>query len=262
MTRQRFLLWCGVVGGPLFIAVFLVNDRIRAGYDPVRDFVSEAAIGAGGGLQIANFLVTGALAVAFGVAARRAVSPWTGALIAVFGLGLMVAGVFVSDPAPYVTARTAHGIIHDVASAFVFGSLTAAAFVAARWRPAARWRWYCRLVGVAVPVLFVLAGGVQAATGVFQRLAIAIGFTWLSVLALRALRWLSVDLPQPAGRPGGGLPRPAGRPGVNLPRPAGGPGVDLPRPADRPGVDPPEPVAPPDVDLSEPGLDGVEPTRS
>ncbi|MFD0521211.1 DUF998 domain-containing protein [Paractinoplanes durhamensis] len=51
MSRDRFLLWCGVLGGPLFVVVFLVNDRIRDGYDPVRDFVSEAAIGPGAGCR-------------------------------------------------------------------------------------------------------------------------------------------------------------------------------------------------------------------
>jgi hypothetical membrane protein len=187
MVRDRFLLWCGVAGGLLFIATFLINDRIRDGYDPVRDFVSEAAIGAGGWVQIANFLVTGALVVAFALAAHRVVSPWTGRLLGVVGLSLMLAGVFVSDPSPH-TVRTGHGIAHDIVSLFVFGPLAAAAFTAARWRPTVAWRWYCRAVGVAVPVLFVLAGGVESLTGVFQRLSIAVGLTWIAVLAGRALR--------------------------------------------------------------------------
>jgi hypothetical membrane protein len=187
MVRDRVLLWCGVVGGPLFIAVFLINDRIKDGYDPVRDFVSEAAIGAGGWVQIVNFLVTGALAVAFATAVHRVVSRSTGWLVGAFGVGLMLAGVFVTDPAPYA-GRTGHGIAHDVTSAVVFGSLAVAAFTAARWRPTAAWRWYCRAVGVAVPVLIVLAGGVESVTGVFQRLALAAGMTWLAVLAVRALR--------------------------------------------------------------------------
>jgi hypothetical membrane protein len=188
MTRDRFRLWCGVVAGPLFIAIFLVNDRIKDDYDPVRDFVSEAAIGPGGWLQIANFLVTGALVVAFAVAARRVVSPWTGRLLALFGLGLLVAGVFVSDPAPY-GSRTAHGIVHDLASVVVFVlSLPIAAFVAARWRRTTAWLWYSRSVGVAFPLLLVLAGGIEPATGVLQRLSLVVGFTWLSALAVRALR--------------------------------------------------------------------------
>ena len=189
----RGLLWCGVVGGPLFVVVFLVNDRIRDNYDPVRDFVSEAAIGPGGWVQIVNFLVTGSLFVAFGAGLSRAVSRWTGWLVIAFGAVLALSGVFVTDPAPH-TVRTGHGIAHDVAGFLIFLVLMpAAAFVAARWQPApaggARaWRWGSRAVGVAVPVLFVLGGGIETATGVFQRLAIAVGWIWLAVLGLRALR--------------------------------------------------------------------------
>jgi hypothetical membrane protein len=222
MTRDRFLLWCGVVAGPLFIAVFLVNDQIRNDYDPVRDFVSEAAIGPGGWLQIANFLVTGALVVAFAVAARRAVSPWTGLMLAVFGAGLMLAGIFVSDPSPH-TSRTGHGIVHDLVSVVVFFlSLPVAAFVAARWRPSTGWKWYCRAVGAAVPVLFVLAGAMESTTGVFQRLSIAVGWIWVSALAVRALR---LTAPASAASPG---PSPAS-PGPAAAAP--GPSAAAPRPS-------------------------------
>ncbi|MEU4241257.1 DUF998 domain-containing protein [Actinoplanes sp. NPDC026619] len=187
MSRDRYLLWCGALGGPLFIAVFLINDRIRPDYDPVSDFVSEAAIGPGGWLQIANFLVTGILMLALSIAAGRVVSRWTGRLLSVFGLCLLLAGLFVSDPSPHTT-RTGHGIVHDVVSAIIFlASLPAAAFVAARWRPTPPWTWYSRTVGVAVPTLFLLAGAIAPATGVFQRLAIAVGWTWTAALALRAL---------------------------------------------------------------------------
>ncbi|MFD0521212.1 DUF998 domain-containing protein [Paractinoplanes durhamensis] len=132
-------------------------------------------------------MVTGALLVAFSVAVRRVVSVWTGRLLTVFGVALLLAGVFVSDPAPH-TVRTGHGIVHDLVSVPIFlGALPAAAFVAARWRPTRAWSWYCRAVGVAIPVLFILSGGIGSATGVFQRLAIAVGWTWVAGLGLRAL---------------------------------------------------------------------------
>jgi hypothetical protein len=41
---------------------------------------------------------------------------------------------------------------------------------------------------VAVPLLFVLSGGIESATGVFQRLSIVVGWTWIAVLGVRALR--------------------------------------------------------------------------
>jgi hypothetical protein len=184
---MRGLLCCGVAGGPLFVLVFLINDRIKDDYDPVRDFVSEAAIGPGGWLQIASFLVTGTLMMLFAVGVSRAVSPWTGRLVGLFGAGLVLAGVFVTDSAP-TDVSTWHGKAHTIVSVVVFVALAAACFTAARWRPTPAWRRWCRTVGVAVPVLFVLAGGIASATGVLQRVYLTVSFAWLAALALLALR--------------------------------------------------------------------------
>ena len=193
MARLQAQLACGVAGGLLFPLVFLVDDRVKTGYDPVRDSVSEAAIGPGGWVQIANFLVTGALMVVFAAGVRRAVSPWTSGLVAVFGAGLMLAGVFVTDPTPD-GPTTWHGGVHNGVSLVVFGALTAACFTAARWRPARWWAWYGRLAGLAVPVLFLVSGAVTGTSGVWQRLSIAVGWTWLAVLGTRALRHPPADV--------------------------------------------------------------------
>ena len=201
MARVKVLLWCGLVGGPLFLAVFLLNDRFKADYDPVRDYVSEASIGPGGWVQIANFLVTGALVVAFSLAARRVVSRWTGILLTLFGAGLMLAGVFVTDPAPY-GHRTPHGIAHDLISLVVFTSLPAAAFTAARWRPTRLWRAYCYAVGISIPILLAIFTASSTAGGVFQRLTITVAMTWCAALALRALKTLSPVRPDGAPEAG------------------------------------------------------------
>jgi uncharacterized protein DUF998 len=132
--------------------------------------------------------VSGALIAASSFALARTVNAGTGRLIGVFGLSLIGAGVFVSDPMPHDQA-TGHGIAHTVFSFVTFGSLAAACFTAARWRPAPRWRRYCRLTGAAVPVLFVVAGGVAGTSGLWQRLAIVIGWSWLVMLGLRAMRF-------------------------------------------------------------------------
>ena len=190
MAWLRRMLWCGVVGAISFVAVFLVNDAVKPGYEPVRDFVSEAAIGRGGWVQIANFLVAGALLAVSAIALARRVNAWTGRLVGVVGVSLAAAGVFVSDPVPH-DQSTWHGVAHNVVSVFVFAALSLACFVAARWQPTARWRWYCIATGVAVPALFVVAGAVSSTSGLWQRATIIIGWSWLAVLELRALRFLS-----------------------------------------------------------------------
>jgi hypothetical membrane protein len=187
MVAPRRLLLGGAGGAVSFVVVFLVNDAIKPGYEPMRDFVSEAAIGRGGWVQIANFLVTGVLLMASAVALSRTAGAWTGRLVGFVGAGLAAAGVFVSDAVPHDHA-TWHGIAHNVVSVFVFGSLTLACFTAARWRPTPGWRRYCGSTGVAVPVLFVAAGAVADTSGLWQRLTIVVGWSWLAVLELRARR--------------------------------------------------------------------------
>jgi len=187
MRKLRGMHWCGVAGAAGFVLVFLLNDAVKPNYEPIRDFVSEAAIGPGGWVQITNFLVAGALLTVSSVALSRAVSRWTGRLIGIYGVCLAAAGVFVADPVPS-DRGTWHGLAHNLVSLVVFAALTAACFTASRWRPTPTWRWYCYATGVAVPVLFVITGAVSGTTGLWQRLCIVVGWTWLVALHLRAMR--------------------------------------------------------------------------
>src|SRR5437667_8071177 len=100
----RILLTGGVVGPLLFILVFLIEGATRPGYSAWRNFVSQLAESDQGWEQIANFLICGVLVLGFALVLRRTLGPGKGvnvgqALLVVFGLGLLVAGVFVTDPA-------------------------------------------------------------------------------------------------------------------------------------------------------------------
>src|SRR5688500_5416139 len=121
MTRR--LLWCGVVAGPLFVLSFLVQGAVKGGgYDPMRHPVSSLELGPHGWVQVATFIVTGTLIVAFAVAVR----PWWGAVVVgLVGIGLIGAGLFRTDPVsgyppgtpPLLTEYTTLGLVHDVFSA-------------------------------------------------------------------------------------------------------------------------------------------------
>jgi hypothetical protein len=49
-------------------------------------------------------------------------------------------------------------------------------------------RWYSIAVGIAMPLTFVVAVVATDTLGIWQRLTNVIGWTWLIVLALRAMR--------------------------------------------------------------------------
>jgi hypothetical membrane protein len=168
----RLMLACGAIGPLLFIVVFLIEGATRPSYSAWHNFVSSLSEGPGGWMQIANFIVCGALALPFAVGLRRVLgsgrgSTWGPILMGLFGLGLIGAGIFVTDPllgyppgAP--STITVHGTLHNLLSLVVFASLVAACFVLARrFRSDAAWRgWaaYSIVTAIVVVVFFIAAG--------------------------------------------------------------------------------------------------------
>lgn len=197
---DRLLLACGLIAGPLFVAVFLSEGWTRDGYDVFRHPVSSLALGPTGWTQTVNFLLCGALTIAFAVAVWRAAAGRVGAvLIAVWGIALVGAGLFVTDPVsgypigtPAVLAEyTTSGALHDGFSLPGFLALAAAQVVLARGG-SRRWLIYSLLSATAFVVCFLLASSGFAQTepfvdvaGLFQRLAVITGFAWTVALAYR-----------------------------------------------------------------------------
>ncbi|GAA2778480.1 DUF998 domain-containing protein [Crossiella cryophila] len=102
--RTRLLLLAGL-GPALYVLVLLFDSLTRPGYHPLHHFGSELANGDRGWLMIANFVTAGLLTVCFAFGLRTVLNPGRGAVAAplctgLFGIGLVVAGVFVADPKP------------------------------------------------------------------------------------------------------------------------------------------------------------------
>jgi Protein of unknown function (DUF998) len=69
------LLAGGVVAGPLFLAVALIQALVRDGFDLGRHPISLLSLGDLRWIQIAGFVVTGVLCVACAVGMRRGCGP-------------------------------------------------------------------------------------------------------------------------------------------------------------------------------------------
>ncbi|HYT26017.1 MAG TPA: DUF998 domain-containing protein [Actinomycetota bacterium] len=102
-VKTRALLVCGAVAGPLFTVAWVVEGATRAHYNPLRHPVSSLELGDFGWTQRANFIAAGGLTLAFASGLRRARRPlggstWGPLLVGAHAIGLLGAGIFVTDP--------------------------------------------------------------------------------------------------------------------------------------------------------------------
>ena len=204
----RALLVCGVVAGPLFTVVVLIQVLTRAGFDLRRHAISMLSLGNLGWIQIANFVVTGLLAVACAVGMWRVLHPgrsgtWGPLLVGAYGVGLIAAGAFPTDPAvgfpPGAPAglpdtMSWHSILHSIAFFVAFLSLTAACFVFVRRFAVLRqsgWAAYCVATGVAAPALIAVGLTSQNGAGVFFAIAAVLTWAWVTAMAAQLMRDLN-----------------------------------------------------------------------
>ncbi|MFG1687743.1 DUF998 domain-containing protein [Nonomuraea sp. NPDC049269] len=207
-TTKRLLL-CGALAGPLFVVAFLVQGAVRAHYDPLRHPVSSLELGEHGWIQAANFIVAGLLTLAFAVGLRRALksSFWGPALVGVWGLMLVGAGAFTTDPVSgyppgtpdllqEYSSRSAE--LHDLISLPGFVAVPVACVVFAVRFARTRelgWAVYSAASAVAFGATFVLCTmafaqnpSLVAYGGLFQRIAMTIWWAFLTLLAVRLVR--------------------------------------------------------------------------
>ncbi|WP_353807962.1 DUF998 domain-containing protein [Agromyces sp. SYSU T00194] len=202
--RTRSLLRCGALAGPIFIAVVVIQMATREGFDLSRHPISLLAAGHGGWVQAANFVLAGVLAFtsAFGVARAIPTGPgrrWAPILVGVFGVGLVIGGVFPAGAALGFPPGTPDGIptevefpavLHAVAPPIAFTAIVIAALVVAR-RLATEDRRIAAGVTVAIAVIgyaLSLPFGPGASIRLFIGIALVFGWLtwWTSSLARSA----------------------------------------------------------------------------
>jgi hypothetical protein len=212
ILSTRALLAGGVVGPVLFVLVFTVLGAISPGYDPMRQFVSLLSLSDWGWLQVASFLLTGLLVVASAVGLSRVLATGIGARwapigIGLAGLGLVVAGIFSTDPlqgyppgAPLGLPLTAswHAALHLVGALLFFGGLPFASIVLARrFASGGEYGWaiYSLTSGIGMFLFNLVTSASPGTVGMFpevagllQRISIVLGLAWLAMVSLRLVR--------------------------------------------------------------------------
>jgi hypothetical protein len=199
-TKPKFLLACGLALGPLFYVVVVAQILTRSGFDIRRHPISVLSLGEAGWIQIANFILTGLLAISCAVGVRRALrdaagGTWGPLLIATYGLGMVIAGLFPPDPLPdfppgglagVPPQMSEHAMLHGVGFFVAFLSLIAACFVFARryvlvGRPG--WGKYSIATGVITPLLILVGMLVQSAASISFFVVGIVAFGWVGAAA-------------------------------------------------------------------------------
>jgi hypothetical protein len=200
----KWLLTCGILAGPLYIIVGLIQMAIRPGFDITRHALSLLANGDLGWIQILNFLMTGVLLVAGAVGVRHTLQPgpgsnWGPRMLGLYGLGMVGASIFSADPALGFPPGTSlennsiswHGMLHFVVGTIGFIGFISACFIFARrfrFYQKPGWTWYSLITGILFLVSFVgIASGSKGPVSLFFAIAIVLGFIWISAL-LSSLR--------------------------------------------------------------------------
>ena len=208
LRRTKVLLACGVASGPLFYIVAVIQMFTRSGFDIRHHAISLLSLGNLGWIQITNFILTGVLAILCAVGMRWVLHPgrgetWGPLLIGIYGVGLIVGGIFHPDPglgfppgapAGMPTTMSWHAVLHSIFFYTAFLALIVDSFVfVRRFLSQGRREWgiYCAATGVVSPLLIVLGTSITSLAGVLFAIAGVVAFGWVSVMAARLFAELS-----------------------------------------------------------------------
>jgi hypothetical protein len=209
-TSKYLLLavWAGIIGPVLFVAVFLLEGWIRPGYSPLAEYVSALSLGRRGWVQIANFVIFGALLFVFtrAVAAEfpnGKASRWGLILLTIISICYFFSGPFVMDPASTPLAEaTIHGTLHGILGAIVFVLMPITIFVFLRrfrsdpkWQFLQGWTLVLGIICAAVDIYFSIVSKIPILLtsqspwiGLIQRGVIVPFMIWVFVFALGMTR--------------------------------------------------------------------------
>lgn len=203
MTRPdivRLLLLAGIAAGALFIFVSSVESLVRPGFDLKRHAVSMLSLGERGWLMVATFIVSGVLTLLCAAGLRVADAGfWGPLLIAVYGAGLIIAGIFPAPasfgfppgtPANMAPVMTTSAKLHSMGFMIAFSALIVASFVFARGFYGASetgWTLLSVAAGLIMPALVAAGIGNIIAPGIAFFIAAIVGWVWLGAVAARLI---------------------------------------------------------------------------
>lgn len=197
------LLTAGILAGPLWIVITYAQAFTREGFDLVRHPASLLSQGDLGWIQVLAFVLSGILYIVSAVGLKQKLTgigrTWAPIMLGIFGIGMVMGGVFRADPALGFPPGTPLGIpkitslssqIHGLAPMIAFTGLTICFFILARRffkQGKSAVAWTSILVGVGSIVLSnIPALTADMEKGIFNFIPLWLGatiaFVWASVI--------------------------------------------------------------------------------
>jgi len=193
----RALLACGVVAGPIYVTVTMIEALTREGFDLRQHRFSWLTTGDLGWVHQSNMLLVGVLTVLLAVGARQVMGMGRGAvwgtrLLGLLGVAYIVGGVLPADPVagfppgtpPEMVRTTWHGAVQNASRTLSTLFLVAASLVMARWSAGEGRRGSAWFYGAAIPSVFAALTAVGLAIGGNPSALAFLMTPWIWVTAL------------------------------------------------------------------------------
>ena len=200
----KLLIYCGLTGPLFFIVSFCIQGMYKHGYSALLYPISSLAIGENGWIQIVTFIVSGLLIFLFSIAVKKKLNhKLVAALLALVGIGLICAGIFITDPVfgfpeniPFIKIPfTLYGKLHTWFSLLVFLGIPVICFMMSKYFNLIKdqgWKYYSIATGIIMLILFLFTGmafnqlwGWKTIAGLLQRLCVITGFVWISLFSIK-----------------------------------------------------------------------------
>jgi hypothetical protein len=205
---QPFLL-AGLIAPVLFTAVYLIDGATRPNYDPLVQWISHLSLGPRGWLGTVNLAAAGVLTLAFAQGLRQTLKPgkrarWAVRLVFLAGIGWLMGATFPMDPnlgyPPGAKAASGswHDNLHNLAAFLVVGAFVATPILLRTYFNRTWWKRYSTATSIGVIASYAATSALvtldyahvyhAAPSGLMERLALTLGFAWMGVLAVLALK--------------------------------------------------------------------------
>jgi hypothetical membrane protein len=196
-TSLRYLALGGIAGPILFTLATLISANLRPDYSHISQFIRELGATGTPNAYLMNFagfipagIMIGSLGLSLGLLLPKKILTRTGSvLITVFGVCMVVVGIFSNDAPGFTGEGSSANRIHDQVSLLMFLCVIIGILILGiSFRSLPSWRrlWLYSLLSalVSLGLLIALINSIESLryTGMWQRLFLLSIFLWLGIV--------------------------------------------------------------------------------